>query len=178
MALQSANASGRFGVVSRADAAAMSGLEFLEKLRDGLLPAPPFAEVTDIWISEVERGRVIFEAMPSEHFLNPLGTVHGGWVATVLDSAMGCAVHSVMERGQAYTTVDMSVSFVRPVRAKTGVLRCEGKLIHSGKRIATAEARMWDEAGKLIAHGSETCLVMEDARQNGEARRPAGEAAS
>ena len=178
MALQSANASGRFGIVPRADAAAMAGLEFLEKLRDGLLPAPPFAEVTDIWITEVERGRVVFEAMPAGRFLNPLGTVHGGWVTTVLDSAMGCAVHSVMERGQAYTTVDMSVSFVRPVLPNTGVLRCEGKLIHSGKRIATSEGRMWDGAGKLIAHGSETCLVIEDARQNGEPPHPPAKATS
>jgi uncharacterized protein (TIGR00369 family) len=87
--------------------------------------------------------------------------VHGGWIATVLDSAMGCAVHSVMKAGQAYTTVDMSVSLVRPVFARTGVLRCEGKLIHAGNRIATAEGRLWDHAGTLIAHGSETCMVLD-----------------
>jgi uncharacterized protein (TIGR00369 family) len=151
---------GGIGVVPREVATAMTGLEFLEKLRNGVLPAPPFAEETDIWITEVEPGRVVFEAKPSPRFLNPLGTVHGGWISTVLDSAMGCAVHSILEAGQAYTSVDMSVSFVRPVFAKTGVLRCEGKLIHAGKRIATSEARLWDAAGTLIAHGSETCLVL------------------
>jgi uncharacterized protein (TIGR00369 family) len=158
MALQSPT--GGIGVVPREVATAMTGLEFLEKLRDGALPAPPFAEETNIWITEVERGRVAFEARPSPRFLNPLGTVHGGWIATVLDSAMGCAVHSVLKAGQAYTTVDMSVSFVRPVFAKTGVLRCEGKLIHAGKTIATSEARLWDQTGTLIAHASETCLVL------------------
>jgi uncharacterized protein (TIGR00369 family) len=153
-----------FGVVPREVAGAMTGLEFLEKLRDGALPAPPFAEVTDIWITEVERGRVVFEATPSPQFLNPMGSVHGGWIATVLDSAMGCAVHSIMQAGQGYATVDMSVSLVRAVSAKTGPLRCEGKLIHAGNRIATAEGRLWDEAGTLIAHGSETCLVIGPAR--------------
>ena len=99
MALQSAT--GNVGVVPRELATAMTGIEFLEKLRDGALPAPPFAEVTDIWITEVERGRVVFEAKPSPRFYNPLGSVHGGWIATVLDSAMGCAVHSIMNAGQA-----------------------------------------------------------------------------
>src|SRR5437762_11206941 len=124
MVLTSANPAVRFGVVPRIDAAAMPGLEFLEKLRDGALPAPPFAEVTDIWITEVERGRVVFEARPSRRFYNPLGTVHGGSIATVLDSAMGCAVHSIMKAGLAYTTVEMSVSSVRPVFADAGIVRC------------------------------------------------------
>jgi uncharacterized protein (TIGR00369 family) len=86
--------------------------------------------------------------------------VHGGCISTLLDSAMGCAVHSVLAPGQAYTTVDMTVSFVRPVFQTTGKLRCEGKIIHAGGRIATAEGRVWDDADTLIAHGSETCLVM------------------
>ena len=159
MALHSSSAPHRFGVVSRADAAAMSGLAFLEKLRDGALPAPPFAEATEVWIAEVERGCVMFEATPSSRFLNPMGTVHGGWISTVLDSAMGCAVHSVLEPGQGYTTVDMSLSFVRPIFPGTGPVRCEGKLIHAGTRIATAEGRLWDGSGTLLAHGSETCLV-------------------
>ena len=157
MALQSALG---FGVVPRELASAMTGLEFLEKLRDGALPAPPFAEAADIWLAEVEHGRVVFEATPSPRFLNPMGNVHGGWIATVLDSAMGCAVHSVMKAGQAYTTVDMSVSFVRPVSGATGLMRCEGKLVHAGNRIATAEGRLWDAAGRLVAHGSETCMVI------------------
>ena len=148
------------GVVPREGATAAAGLAFLQGLRDGRQPAPPFAVETDIWITEAESGRVVFEGTPSRRFYNPLGTVHGGWISTLLDSAMGCAVHSMLQPGQAYTTVDMTVSFVRPVFDKTGKVRCEGKIIHAGGRIATAEGRVWDGAGTLIAHGSETCLVM------------------
>jgi uncharacterized protein (TIGR00369 family) len=150
----------RTGVVAREVATAVSGLEFLTSLRDAVHPAPPFAAVADIWIAEVAVGRVVFEALPSARFYNPLGTVHGGWISTLLDSAMGCAVHSTMEPRQSYTTVDMTVSFVRPVFEQTGKLRCEGKVIHVGGRIATAEGRVWDQAGTLIAHGSETCLLL------------------
>jgi uncharacterized protein (TIGR00369 family) len=145
---------------SSVPAASVAGLDFLKRLADGSQPAAPFAKETDIWIVEAEPGRVRFAALPSKRFYNPLGTVHGGWISTLLDSAMGCAVHSLLAAGQAYTTVDMTVSFVRPVLEKTGKLTCEGKIIHAGGRIATAEGRVWDEAGTLIAHGSETCLVM------------------
>ena len=149
------------GVVGQAGAAEPNtGLAFLQRLINGSHPAPPFAEVTDIWIVEAERGRVVFAATPSKRFYNPLGTVHGGWISTVLDSAMGCAVHSMLTPEQAFTTVNMTISFVRPVFEKTGKLKCEGKIVHSGGRIATAEGRVWDEAGTLIAHGTETCLVM------------------
>jgi uncharacterized protein (TIGR00369 family) len=137
----------------------MTGLEFLQRLADGSYPAPPFAAAMDIWIVEAGPGRAVFAATPSHRFYNPLGCVHGGWISTLLDSAMGCAVHSVLGPGQAYTTVDLSVSFVRPVFEKSGKLRCEGKIIHAGTRIATAEGRLWDEAGTLIAHGTETCLL-------------------
>jgi uncharacterized protein (TIGR00369 family) len=148
------------GVVAREVATAVSGLEFLTALRLGAHPAPPFAEVADIWISEVEQGRVVFAAVPSARFYNPLGSVHGGWISTLIDSAMGCAVHSTLKAGQTYTTVDMAVSFVRPVFEATGKLSCEGKVIHVGGRIATAEGRIWDGAGTLIAHGTETCLLL------------------
>jgi uncharacterized protein (TIGR00369 family) len=148
------------GVVPQEFAAATPGLDFLQGLRNGALPAPPFAAVTDMWLTEAEKGRVVFEATPSSRFYNPLGTVHGGWISTLLDSAMGCAVHSVLTAGQAYTTVDITISFVRPVLEKTGKLRCEGRIIHAGRRIATAEGRIYDAAGTLIAHGSGTCLVM------------------
>jgi uncharacterized protein (TIGR00369 family) len=150
----------KVGVVARDIATKGAGLDFLRGLRNHTHPAPPFAVETDIWLVEAESGRVMFEAWPSSRFYNPLGTVHGGWISTLLDSAMGCAVHSVLKAGQAYTTVDMTVSFVRPVFEKTGKLRCEGKIIHAGGRIATAEGRVWDQAGTLIAHGSETCMVM------------------
>jgi len=148
------------GVVPREIATAVAGLDFLESLRNGTHPTPPFAAVTDIWIVEVEHGRVVFEASPSSRFYNPLGTVHGGWISTLLDSAMGCAVHSMLKAGQGYATIDMTINFVRPVLEKTGKLRCEGRIIHAGGRVATAEGRVWDGAGTLIAHGSETCMVL------------------
>jgi uncharacterized protein (TIGR00369 family) len=149
-----------YGLVPRETVFGMTGLEFLQKLVDRSLPAPPFAQAADIWISEVEAGRTLFEGKPSIRFYNPLGSVHGGWIATLLDSAMGCAVHTVLKAGQVYTTVDMNVSFVRPVFDKTGIIRCEGKIIHAGSRIATSEGRVWDKAGTLIAHGTETCAIM------------------
>jgi uncharacterized protein (TIGR00369 family) len=136
-----------------------AGLEFLQRLADRSYKAPPFAAEMDIWIVEAAYGRTVFAATPSSRFYNPLGSVHGGWISTLLDSAMGCAVHSTLGPGQAYTTVDLSVSFVRPVFEQTGKLKCEGKIIHAGTRIATAEGRVWDEAGTLIAHGTETCLL-------------------
>jgi uncharacterized protein (TIGR00369 family) len=148
------------GVVPQEAATSVSGLEFLSALRDGKHPAPPYAIESDIWITEVEIGRVVFEAEPSALFYNPLGTVHGGWISGLLDSAMGCAVHSLLKPGQAYTTVDMTINFVRPVFANTGRLKCEGKIIHPGNRIATSEGRVWDQNGKLVAHGSETCFIM------------------
>jgi uncharacterized protein (TIGR00369 family) len=147
------------GVVPQEVATSVSGLEFLSALRDGKHPAPPYAIESDIWIAEVEAGRVVFEAAPSARFYNPLGTAHGGWISGLLDSAMGCAVHSLLKPGQAYTTVDITINFVRPVFANTGRLKCEGKIIHPGNRIATSEGRVWDQGGKLIAHGSETCLI-------------------
>lgn len=117
-----------FGLVPRETVFGMSGLAFLKKIVDRSIPAPPVAEATGIWMAEVEKGRVVFEGKPSLRFYNPLGSVHGGWIATLLDFSLGCAVHTVLKAGQAYATVDMSV--VRPVFEQTGVLRCEGKLIH------------------------------------------------
>jgi uncharacterized protein (TIGR00369 family) len=147
------------GVVARDALTATSGLAFLQGIRDGVNPAPPYAASTNIWIAEVEHGRVVFEALPSEQFYNPLGTVHGGWISGLLDSAMACAVHSTLAAGQGYTTVDLSVNFVRAVLPSSGRLRCEGKVIYSGGRIATSEGRLRDAAGTLLAHGTETCLI-------------------
>ena len=149
----------QFGVVPAATAMETDGLTFLRNMIVQHYPSPPFAETTDIWLIQAEHGRVVFEAQPAQRFLNPLGTVHGGWISTLLDSAMGCAVHSTLKAGSGFTTVDMTVSFVRPVLANSGKLMCEGKIIHSGGRIATAEGRVTDAAGTLIAHGTETCLI-------------------
>jgi uncharacterized protein (TIGR00369 family) len=150
----------RFGVVDTNAAASDSGLAFLMKLLDGTYPAPPFSEVCDIWPVEVSQGRALFEAQPSARFYNPMGTVHGGWITTMLDSAMGFAVHSMLKAGQTYTTIELKMNFVRPIFEQTGIVRCEGKIVHSGSRLATAEARLTDAAGKLLAHGSSTCMII------------------
>ena len=150
-----------FGCVDLKTATSMSGIEFLEKLISGAFPAPPIAEVADFLLVEVEHGRAVFEAVPADRFRNPLGTVHGGWMSTILDSALGCAVHSTLKAGQGFTTVDLAVSFVRAVHQSTGKMRCEAKVIHAGGRIATAEGRLVDAEGKLYAHGTTTCLVMQ-----------------
>jgi len=149
-----------FGVVERNLAVSETGHAFLLKLLDGTYPAPPFAEVCDIWPTEIEAGRIVFEACPSARFYNPMGTVHGGWISTVLDSAMGCAVLSLLKPGQAFTTAELKVNFVRPLLEQTGKLRCEGKIIHFGGRLATSEGRLTDLSGNLIAHGSETCMIL------------------
>ena len=149
-----------FGMVPAATAMKLDGLTFLRNVISQHFPAPPFAQTTDIYLVEADDGRVTFEALPATGFLNPLGTVHGGWISTLLDSAMGCAVHSTLKPGHGYTTVDMTVTFVRAVLPTSGKLTCEGKIIHSGTRIATAEGRVFDAAGKLIAHGTETCMIL------------------
>lgn len=107
----------------------------------------------------VERGVAIFQGMPGFRFYNPLSTVHGGWISVMLDSCMGCSVHTMLEREIGYTTAELKINFVRPVFDKTGPLRAEGKVIHFGRQIATAEGKLVDESGKLYAHGTTTCLI-------------------
>jgi uncharacterized protein (TIGR00369 family) len=114
---------------------------------------------------------VAFEASPSARFYNPMGLVHGGWRALLLDTAMGCAVHSALEPGQIYTTVEMKTAFVRPVRA-TGKLRCDRVLLHAGSRIASSKGKVFDGAGRLVAHGSETCLISAIRSGTAGAQRP------
>jgi uncharacterized protein (TIGR00369 family) len=154
----------KFGLVPPEVAARMSGLEFLRGLLDGTLPAPPFAEVMDVWPREVERGRVVFEAVPSSRLYNPMGLVHGGWLALVLDTAMGCAVHSVLAAGESYRTIDLQTTFVKAVRESSGRVRCEGRVLHVGERVASAEGRVTSADGALLAHGSETCLRLSATR--------------
>lgn len=151
----------RFGVVERHEFVSHSGLDLLRKMIDGTYPAPPFSEAAEIWLTEIDRGRAVFTGVPTERFYNPMGGVHGGWISALLDSAMGCAVHSMLKAGQGYTTIELKVNFVRPVLEKTGPLTCEGNIVHFGGRIATSEGRVLDSAGILVAHGSETCLVFD-----------------
>jgi len=138
----------------------MPGLAFLQAMLDGRLPAPPFSRATGIRLSAVEHGRVLFAGEPDSGFFNPLGTIHGGWIAAILDSAMGCAVHSTLEPGLAYTTVEMKLNYVRAVMPGRGLVSCEGRLVHAGSRIATSEGYLRDAEGRLLAHGTETCMIM------------------
>ena len=138
----------------------ISGIEYLKAMQSGELPAPPIAVLLGMWISEVSEGRVVFALEAAEYHYNPLGTVHGGVMATLLDSAMGCAVQSTLPAGTSYTTLELKVNYLRPVTSKTGMLYCEGKVIYVGGRIATAESRLTDTDGKLYAHGTTTCIVL------------------
>ena len=138
----------------------MSGLAYLQALQSGKLPPPPVTALIGMTILEVSEGRVVFSAEPAEYHYNPLGMVHGGIAATLLDSAMGCTVQSLLPAGTGYTTLEIKVNYLRPITVATGTVRCEGKIIHLGGRIAAAEARLTDAAGKLYAHGTTTCLLL------------------
>lgn len=138
----------------------LSGLEFLQKIVSGELPPPPLAALMNFDLVELREGYAVFAIDPAEYHYNPIGVVHGGVAATLLDSAMGCAVHSTLPPGAGYTTLEIKVNFVRAMTAETGRVRCEAKLIHLGGRTATAEGRVVDEAGKLYAHGTTTCLIL------------------
>jgi uncharacterized protein (TIGR00369 family) len=144
---------------SAAAATRVAGLEFLEGIRDGSLPSPPVCRLLGFALTEVEPGRAGFECAPSESQYNPIGSVHGGVISTLLDAALSCAVHATLPAGTAYTTAELKVNFVRPVVVGTGRLRAEGRVIHGGNRLATAEARLTDLAGKLYAHAVGTCLI-------------------
>ncbi len=140
----------------------MGGLEYLRAIARGGLPAPPIAELVGFGFSEVEEGRVVFECTPAEYHYNPIGSVHGGLACTLFDSAMGCAVHTMLPAGVGYTTVELKVNFLRPITGRTGRLLCEGKAIYVGGRIATAEAKLTDEAGKLYGHATTTCMIFRE----------------
>ncbi len=143
-----------------AEVARLDGLSFMQALLVGKFPTPAIAHTLNFQLVEVERGRAVFEAEPGEFVYNPLGTVHGGFAATLLDSCLGCAVHTMMPAGSSYTTVELKVNYIRAMTSTTGRVRAEGKIIHAGGRIATAEGRLTGAAdGKLYAHGSTTCAV-------------------
>jgi uncharacterized protein (TIGR00369 family) len=138
----------------------MAGIEFLRAIRDRKLPAPPIARLLGFDLVEVEPGHAVFEVTPGEQHYNPIGVVHGGLAMTLLDSAMGCSVQSKMPAGGGYTTLEAKTNLVRAITGETGRLRAIGKLVHLGKRVATAEGRLEDAAGKLYAHATTTCLIL------------------
>jgi uncharacterized protein (TIGR00369 family) len=138
----------------------MSGIDFLRAIRDGRLPPPPIAELMGFKLVEVEPGHAVFEVVPGEQHYNPIGVVHGGLAMTLLDSAMGCCVQTRIPAGSAYTTLEAKTNLTRAITAQTGKLRATGTVIHVGSRVATAEGRLVDMAGKLYAHATTTCIVL------------------
>ena len=138
----------------------MAGIDFLRAIRDGDLPAPPLARLLGFRLAEVEPGHAVFECVPGEQHYNPIGVVHGGLAMTLLDSAMGCSIHTRMPAGGGYTTLEAKTNLVRAITDKTGRVRAIGKLVHLGSRIATAEGRLEDASGKLYAHATTTCIVL------------------
>jgi uncharacterized protein (TIGR00369 family) len=137
----------------------MGGLPFLRAILAGEQPPPPIAELMGFEPLEVDEGRALFVCTPAEYHYDPLGVVHGGLECTLLDSAMGCAVHTMLPAGIGHTTVELKVNFLRPITLQTGRLLCEGTTIHVGSRIATAEARLLDTSGKLYGHATTTCMI-------------------
>ena len=148
-----------YGVCTPEQIAGLSGLELLQAMIRGDLPAPPMAKTLGFRLAEVERGRALFEGRPGPFLLNPLGSVHGGWALTLIDSAAGCALHSELAAGFGYTTVETKVNFTRPIRPDGGLVRAEGTVLSRGRQIATSDARIVDEQGKLLAHGTSTLII-------------------
>jgi uncharacterized protein (TIGR00369 family) len=147
------------GKIPAAEVAAGNGLQFLERIGRGELPFPPIMQTLDFVPVEAERGAMTFQGTPKTDYYNPIGSVHGGYVATLLDSALGCAVHTTLERGLGYTTLELKVNYVRPLTDRTGPVRAEAKVVSVTRRIGIAEGRVVDAAGRLYAWGSTTCLI-------------------
>jgi uncharacterized protein (TIGR00369 family) len=149
------------GVARPEEVAALDGLQFMQAMLAGTLPHAAIAPTLDFLLIEVSRGRAVFQGTPGPAHLNPMGTVHGGWYATLLDSALGCAVHTTMPVGRAYTTADLSVKLVRALTPKVQRVRAIGEVVHAGRQLATAEARLVGADGTLYAHASTACLVFD-----------------
>src|SRR5690349_12406993 len=140
----------------------MAGIDYVRAVRSGELPPPPIAVVMNFSILELEIGRAVFRGEPGEEHYNPIGVVHGGYASTILDSALGCAVHTTLEPGSAYTSQTLEVKYLRPITRDTGRVRAEADVIHRGRKTATSEAKLTDpESGKLLATGTSTCLIFD-----------------
>ena len=138
---------------------ALSGLEYMRQLMTGEREPSGMGRLMNMRLVEVEEGRAVFAVEPDERHYNGLGIAHGGLAATLLDSALGCAINTVMPAGRVFTTLEMKINYVRPMRRETGEVRCEAEVLHAGSRVATAEGRIVDAAGKLYAHGTATCML-------------------
>jgi uncharacterized protein (TIGR00369 family) len=149
------------GVARPEQVAGKTGLETMQAMLRGELPYAPIARTLDFMLLEVDEGRALFQGTPGPAHLNPMGGIHGGWYATLLDSALGCAVHTMMPPGRGYTTAELGVNLVRAIGAKAPRVRAEGEVIHVGRQLATAQARLYGPDGTLYAHATTTCLVFE-----------------
>ena len=154
-----AEAARGFGMTDLAVIREMSGLEFLRGILEGKYPAPTISRAMNMRMLEIEEGKVAFCGTPGGDYCNPMGTVHGGYMATLLDSALGCCIHTLCAPGYASTSIDLKVNFVRPVFPHTGRLTARAHVVHPGRQIATTEARVTDDNGKLYAHGSQACSI-------------------
>lgn len=148
-----------YGVTPLEEIKRISGLELMQGLLAGKYPAPPIMRSLQFTLDRVEHGVAVFSGDPTFDHYNPIGTVHGGWVATLLDSCMGCAMHTTLKPGQGYTSLEIKVNFVRPVLDRTGRVTAEGRVIYAGSRTGTAEGKLTDPSGKLLAHATTTCLI-------------------
>ena len=148
-----------YGVVTPDVLLSYDGLGFLKAIIAGTVPDPPISEVLNFHLAEAEAGRVVFEGSPEQRFYNPIGSVHGGIAATMLDSALGCAIFTTLTKGESWTTLELKINFVRPMTAATGPVRAEGRVIHRGRSVATSEGDLKDRAGKLYAHATTTCMI-------------------
>jgi uncharacterized protein (TIGR00369 family) len=159
--MSSCAASRTYGTVSADKQREMTGLEFVQGLVDGTLPHNTMAKTLGYEIAEAESGRVIVTAEPRDIHLNPAGTVHGGLAATMLDSCMGLAIQSTLEKGIGSTTLEFKISFIRPIAPETGTIKAEGTVVSRGRRVGTAEGRVTDSRGRLLVHGTTTCLIFD-----------------
>lgn len=148
-----------YGVVTPEILKSYDGIGFLRAIIDGTQPQPPFSELLGFYLVEADEGRAAFEGVPEFRHYNPIGTVHGGFAATLLDSALGCAIFSTLLKGDTWTTLELKLNFVRPMTKDTGPVRAEGRIIHRGRTVATSEGDLKDRAGKLYAHASTTCMI-------------------
>ena len=149
----------KYGVVTPEALKSHDGLGFLKAIIDGTLPQPPISEVLGFHLVEAENGRATFEGLPEFRHYNPIGTVHGGFAATLLDSALGCAIFSTLHKGDTWTTLELKLNFVRSMTKDTGLVRAEGRIIHRGRTVATSEGDLKDRAGKLYAHATTTTMI-------------------
>jgi uncharacterized protein (TIGR00369 family) len=150
-----------YGTIAADRRKEMSGLEFVQGLVEGTLPLNTIARTLGYDVTEVANGRVVVTAVPNDTHLNPAGTVHGGLAATLLDSCMGLAIWSTLEKGLGQTTLEFKISLVRPITPETGLIRAEGVVLNRGRRVGTAEGKITDDKGRLLAHGTTTCLIFD-----------------